>query len=415
MSHSTRLRSIVDGIRNKYKARGLDDETNDILFRKSNTYPITTSTTPTQANSAAIDQDGTDFSYFAVVEFGSNETPMYLLMDTGASSTWVMGTSCTSTGCQNHDTFGATDSTTYSQTSDPFSISYGTGTVSGNYASDTIKFAGFTLNMTFGVATTTSSDFASYPMDGIMGLARTSQDEPTILEVISNANVLKSNIFGVNLDRDSDGTHDGEINFGAPDTSKYSGSLEYTNLANTNGDWVIGADDFGINNKGLGVTGRVAYIDTGTSYIFMPPADAKTLHGAISGSKASSDGSTWYVPCSTTAAVQFFFSGVGYSVSSKDWVGGKVGDLCTSNIYGVSVVGDSAWLLGDTFLKNVYTVFDADKNRVGMIHFYHNWFRIYETDDITGFGSKLGTSSVSTSSVVSSGMFAFRTVICPFL
>jgi hypothetical protein len=288
-----------------------------------------------------------------------------MLMDTGASATWVMATSCESPACLVHNTYGPTDSKTYNATSGTFNIAYGTGQVSGTVASDTVSFAGFTLSLTFGVANSTSNDFLNFPFDGIMGLASDPGSYPTVLQAISTAKVLKSNVFGVNLDRDSDGLHNGEINFGAPDTSKYSGSLSYTALSSSGGDWVIAADGVGVNGKSAGITGRSAYIDTGTSYIFIPPDDASALHGLISGSQLSTDGKTWYVPCTTTSAVQFTFSGVNYSVPSEDWVGGKSGgSLCTSNIFPGTPVGDN-WLLGDTFIKNVYTVFDSDKKRIG--------------------------------------------------
>ena len=288
-----------------------------------------------------------------------------MLMDTGASATWVMATSCESPACLVHNTYGPSKSKTYNATSGTFDIAYGTGQVSGGVASDTVSFAGLTLSLTFGVANSTSNDFLNFPFDGIMGLARDPGSYPTVLHAISTAKVLKYNVFGVNLDRDSDGLHNGEINFGAPDTSKYSGSLGYTALSSSGGDWVIAADGVGVNGKSAGITGRSAYIDTGTSYIFIPPADASALHGLISGSQLSSDGKTWYVPCTTTSAVQFTFSGVSYSVPSEDWVGGKSGgSLCTSNIFPGTPVGDN-WLLGDTFIKNVYTVFDSDQSRIG--------------------------------------------------
>ena len=73
---------------------------------------------------------------------------------------------------------------------------------------------------------------------------------------------------------------------------------------------------------------------------------------------------TYSVPCSTTTPLQFYFSGVTYTVLAKDWVGGKVGDSCTSNVYARAIVG-SSWLIGDIFLKNVYAVFDVDQNRIG--------------------------------------------------
>ena len=33
------------------------------------------------------------------------------------------------------------------------------------------------------------------------------------------------------------------------------------------------------------------------------------------------------------------------------------------------VLGKNVWLLGDVLLKNVYSVFEFDKNRVGKIYF----------------------------------------------
>lgn len=358
------LKRVVERVTRKYAGRTSKDLE---VEKRSNNYNIVTSVTPTQVNSSALQQDGTDYSYFAEIKFGSNGTPMYMLMDTGASSTWVMGKGCTTAACQTHNTFGAADSKTYLSSTETFTIGYGTGNVNGTYATDKVSFAGFDLTMAFGDATYTSNDFSSFPMDGIMGLARTVGAKPTVLDVIISSKVLASNIFGVNINRNSDGSHNGAINFGAPDKTKYIGDLGYTACTNSK-EWILKPDDVGTNNKGVGMTsGRIAYIDTGTSFIFLPPADAKTLFSTITGAKISTDGASWTVPCSTTTPVQFFFSGVAYGVSSKDWVGAKVGDgtMCTSNIYPIAVVGEGAWLLGDTFLKNVYAVFDADSNRIG--------------------------------------------------
>lgn len=60
-------------------------------------------------------------------------------------------------------------------TDKPFSVTYGTGSVSGDIITDNIAIAGLQLNQhTFGVATTESVDFSdnSTPFDGLMGLAQ---------------------------------------------------------------------------------------------------------------------------------------------------------------------------------------------------------------------------------------------------
>ncbi|KAI0743577.1 hypothetical protein C8Q80DRAFT_1272253 [Daedaleopsis nitida] len=41
-------------------------------------------------------------------------------------------------------------------------------------------------------------------------------------------------------------------------------------------------------------------------------------------------------------------------------------DVCVGAIAGVDMgLGDNVWLLGDYFMKNVYSVFSIDKNAVG--------------------------------------------------
>ena len=60
-------------------------------------------------------------------------------------------------------------------TNKPFSVTYGTGSVSGDIITDNIAIASLQLDQhTFGVATTESVDFSdnSTPLDGLMGLAQ---------------------------------------------------------------------------------------------------------------------------------------------------------------------------------------------------------------------------------------------------
>lgn len=60
-------------------------------------------------------------------------------------------------------------------TAAPFTVTYGSGSVSGDIVTDNVVVAGLALNAhTFGVATTESVDFSSdaTPFDGLMGLAQ---------------------------------------------------------------------------------------------------------------------------------------------------------------------------------------------------------------------------------------------------
>ena len=336
--------------------------------KRDNHYTIVTASQPSQTNSLAVDQDGTDFSYFSAVDFGSTGKTMYLLIDSGASTTWVMGSDCKTQACQSHNVFGNADSSTLESTDKSFSLAYGTGSVLGSAASDNVDFGSFVVNISFGLASDASDDFLDYPMDGILGLGRPSSDEgryPTVFEAIMAARSLKSNQFGVHLSSTADGETNGELNFGAPDTSRYDGTFSYTKTVSNGPMWDIPIDDAGFNGDLCGFKGRTGIIDTGTSFLLLPPDDAENLHSKIPGFHRN--GETFSVPCSTTQPVQLIFSGIRYNVSSTDYVLKSEADseMCPSNIIGKKPFDDNQWLIGDVFLKNVYTVFDFDKNQVG--------------------------------------------------
>lgn len=330
------------------------------LVSRDNTYSVVTPVTPTQSSSVGIYQDGTDYSYFIQAHLGSAATPMYMLIDTGASTTWVMGSGCTSDACKRHNSFGTEDSKSLKDSGKAFSIEYGSGDVSGHYVDDTVKVAGLSVPYEFGLANVTSSQFTAFPFDGILGMARNTGN---FNDALKAAKVIDANIFAVSLARNSDGTNNGEISFGATDPAKYSGDITYTSVTD-DVSWAIPMDDVSAGGTSAGVKGRTAYIDTGTTYAFAPPADVKALYKLIPKSQ-SSDDVTWTFPCDTTAQVVFTFSGKGFPVNAKDLIAATGSDnQCTGSIFGMEVVSQS-WLLGDMFLKNVYSVFDIDGKRIG--------------------------------------------------
>ncbi|ERS96253.1 hypothetical protein HMPREF1624_07162 [Sporothrix schenckii ATCC 58251] len=346
-----------------------DDNADFAAVKRANNFDVVTATAPSASNAVGIDQDGTDFSYFIKAEFGSAQTPLWMLLDTGAGTTWVMGSDCKTPACALHNEFGAADSKTLQTSSKTFSIAYGSGTVVGNLASDTVTITpALSLTMSFGIANTTSGDFTHFPFDGILGLSLSEGATDNFWKTVLAAKTLTANVFGVALWREVDGgTNNGEIIFGATNPDKYTGSLSYTPVSSSGGgDWAIPMDDVGYNGGKAGITGRLAYIDTGTTYVFGPADDVAALHKQIPGASSSDGGVTYTVPCTSNQPLTVYFSGVAYSISSKDWMAAASDSSgrCTSNIYGHAVVAN-AWLLGDLFIKNVYAVFDIDQSRIG--------------------------------------------------
>ncbi|KAL8928336.1 MAG: hypothetical protein Q9172_000928 [Xanthocarpia lactea] len=238
-----------------------------------------------------------------------------------------MASDCKSEVCAAHNTFGREDSASLETSQDEFNLTYGTGAVSGVVATDIVKLAGFSVSLSFGLASTASEDFMSYPFDGILGLgppAGEPTDYPTFMERIQETKALSSKVFGVNLQRSGDGATDGELSFGAPDTTKYQGDLSYTSLVRGASMWEIPLDEVKVNGDPFASTGKTAIIDTGTSFMLLPPADAEKLHSRIPG--AQEDSESYNIPCSSKTPIQLKFSDVLYNISPADYVGSPIKD-----------------------------------------------------------------------------------------
>jgi cathepsin D len=328
-------------------------------------FPVVNSSAPNVPNALALSEDGNDYTYFSTLSFGSQGQEMYMLIDSGSSNTWVMSSDCQSSACQTHNLFDSQASTSVQTTKQTWSMTYGTGEVDGVVAKDTVAIANYTVNLSFGLATTASDEFNSYPMDGILGLGRPASDglgAPTIMQVLDTQGHLDANILGIHLQRAADNSNNGQLTFGGVDSSKFDGKLSYSKTINDQ-NWQINADDAGVGTKAVGFQAKTAIIDTGTSYILMPPNDAAALHQLIPGSSQS--GEMFTIPCSSSESLFFTISGVKYTVSSMDYVGKSSGSGCQSNIIGHQAFGVNDWILGDVFLKNVYTVLDFDDARIG--------------------------------------------------
>lgn len=205
-------------------------------------------------------------------------------------------------------------------------------------------------------------------MDGILGIGRGDvvKGAAQVMDVLKSGNLIGAKQYGIHLSRSKDGLQDGELNLGEPNTARYSGDLNWLDcIPNQTGFWEINVADATVNGKNIGLKGKKGIMDTGTSYILMPPADALAIHSQIPGFAQS--GETFSVPCDTRVPLEFVFGETGYAISTQDWLGGRLeSGLCRSNIVGRQTFNDSQWLIGDVFLKNVYAVFDFDGSRVGL-------------------------------------------------
>ena len=145
----------------------------------------------------------------------------------------------------------------------------------------------------FGLANNVSYEFAAYPIDGILALGRGDRfpqggvetDSNLIMNELVKQGQIKTKIFGLHLGRSATGDHDGEINFGALNKDRYDGDLNWSKVKdNDNGFWWITLGGAGVGNTALEFPGgREAIMDSGTSFMLIPPTDAEILHSPFKG------------------------------------------------------------------------------------------------------------------------------------
>jgi hypothetical protein len=341
---------------------------------------VTNANTPTTANSLGLDIEAQDVGYLATVQMGTPPRDFLILMDSGSADFWVGSESCQSQGgggCGNHNFLGTQSSSTFVDSGNPFSVTYGTGSVSGDIITDNVSLAGLALNNhTFGVANTESVDFSSdsTPFDGLMGLAQSTlseQQTDTPVESLAKAGLIPGAITSFKISRLADNKNDGEITFGALDTTKFDpNTLVSIPNVNTQGFWEGALDAVSVDGTDLGLSGRTAILDTGTTLMVVPADDAATIHNSIPG--AASDGQGGFtVPCTTTASVALTFGGQAFAIDPRDIAFQPVNandptGTCTSGITAGTIGGANEWLVGDVFLKNAYFSTDEGKNTVSL-------------------------------------------------
>jgi hypothetical protein len=334
---------------------------------------------PSTANSLGLDIEVPDVGYLATVQIGTPPQPFLILMDSGSADFWVASDQCQSSAggdCGKHQTLGSQSSSTFTASQTPFQVTYGTGAVAGAIIQDDINLAGLLLKQhTFGVATQETVDFSAdtVPFDGLMGLAQSTlsqQKTLTPVEALAKQGLIQEAITSYKIARTADNKNDGEITFGGADPAKFDAATQVTvPNVNTQGFWEAALDASTVNGKDTGLQGRTAILDTGTTLMVVPQADATAIHALITGAQDAGNGQ-FVVPCDLTDSVALTFGGGAFAIDPRDIAVQPVsqdGKTCLSGITGGSFgTSDTQWLVGDVFLKNAYFTTDVGKNALSL-------------------------------------------------
>lgn len=338
----------------------------------------------TQAGVPMVNQDG-DTSYYAVMTVGTPPASYGVALDTGSSDLWFQSEACI--GCEGVKF--QTTSSSLQQSSTPFSIQYGSGTVGGMIASDTVSMGGFTVqNQVMGLVNQTTGVLLSGQTAGLLGLAfkflANTQSTP-FWEALVAGGQWTEPLMSFWMTRYTNVTNyateepGGEFRMGGTNATLYTGDIEYHDMPSTvNSYWMIPLRQIGVNGQtpivitNLGVT-SLAAIDTGTTLIGGPPDIVANIYAQIPGAQRGTGNLAryWTYPCNSDVTITFGFDGAAWPMAPADFkLATNDPSICVGAIFEASLGGLGnpdvpQWIVGDAFLKNVYSVFRYTPPSIG--------------------------------------------------
>lgn len=302
-----------------------------------------------------------------LIEIGTPGQTFSVDFDTGSADFWVPAADCKNGPCNSKNTFNHLTSSTFSNSSDLFQISYGDGSnTSGYIYRDSVNLAGFTVrNQTFASVSMLSDSFRRDPMDGILGLAYPAISHLKSPSVIENAfaqGLIPSKTFSLQLANDG-----GELYLGGVNPAKFINELEAHPVIRQL-YWEIGNGSVYLNDTNVGSNCQMI-IDSGTTIIYGPKPEVEKMYSLVDGaSKYEKIEGLWKFPCSNLPMTSFSWDGGRkWGIDPRRMSLGKVDANSTECIGAVASINlglNNTWLMGDVFMSNVYSVFNPTENTV---------------------------------------------------
>ncbi|KAK4136005.1 acid protease [Trichocladium antarcticum] len=352
-------------------------------------------------------------AYFTEVKIGTPPQTATLHVDTGSSDLWVLWENsdlCNSVALQEEwgtcvDTFSAAGSSTYETVgADAFQIAYVDETgARGDYFSDVVSIGDMTLKgLQMGIAVNSTCNWGMLGI-GYNASVAAAEIYPNIIDLMVDQGKIATKAYSMYLNEYTAET--GTILFGGVDTEKFYGELKSVpTIANKK----TGAHDhFTValtsltavspsaqNSTALSTspTPLEVILDSGTSMTYLPPSVTRPLYrmlNAIDDTSGSGSGQI-LVDCAqrtnTDLHLAFQFNGPSgpvVNVSAAEFILDDLrpyiaqGSLAlprnlpwkkdnTCRVGVLPAEHEPPYLVGDTFLRSAYVVYDLDNHAIGL-------------------------------------------------
>ncbi|KAL7815579.1 acid protease [Trichoderma gracile] len=383
------------------------------------TLPIIHARRP-QLASRAIEvqvENRSDVSYYAQLNIGTPPQTVYAQIDTGSFELWV-NPNCSNVQsadqrfCRAIGFYDPSSSSTADVTSQSARLRYGIGSADVTYVHDTISLPGSGSSskamkaVQFGVADTSVDEFS-----GILGLGAgngINTEYPNFVDELAAQGVTATKAFSLALG--SKAEEEGVVIFGGVDTAKFHGELAHLPIvpADDSPDGVARywvkmksisltppADGTDNNNNGKPVafpqTSMTVFLDSGSTLTLLPPALVRQIASAL-GSTQTDESGFFVVDCALTSqdgTIDFEFDGVTIRVPYAEMI--RQVSTLPPHCY-LGMMGSTQFaLLGDTFLRSAYAVFDLTSNVVHLAPYTNCGTNVKSITSTSSLSNLVGT------------------------
>jgi saccharopepsin len=317
---------------------------------------------------------GHKMAYFGLVEVGTPRQKFSVVFDTGSGNLIVPGQDCGSSACQMHKRFDLAASSSAKKVNcdgnsvpegslaDEITITFGTGSITGNCVRDSICLGSACSEGAFISSTDeTSQPFAAFDFDGVLGLALSSMAQaPTfsMMDRLAEAKSLRKPLFSVFLS-DSD-KEESEITFGDIKKEHMASELFWVPVQGTAGYWEVRIEDITVGKEKQGICEdcRVA-VDTGTSQLAGPSSLVDKMISLLNVDPSCKN-------YDDLPELGFIVGEKIMTLSKKEYVE-RSGSSCNVALMRLDVPPPNGplFVFGIPFLQKYYSVYDHDNNKVG--------------------------------------------------
>lgn len=327
-------------------------------------------------NKIVID-DFMGMQFYGAISIGTPAQSFTVVYDTGSSNLWVPAFNC-SLSCGLKPRYEPTKSSTYAPNGTVIAFAYGSGPVSGFESDDTIMLGDVSVTgQVFTQITNVSGlglAYAISPWDGICGLAwpaiSDSYATPPFFNMLNQYPTMNQ-LFSFYLPVNN--SNHGVLDIGEIDSEHYVGELQNVSLTTTT-YWETVMDSLSLGDNQLHGIARIV-IDSGTSTLTGPSEIVAQIATTINATQLMPGRYT--VNCADVGSLPVIKVSIGgniWELAGEDYIINDEGVECILGMMGLDMPAPIGplWIMGDVFMKKVFTVFDAGNTQLRFAYAKHS-------------------------------------------